>query len=161
MASLTLSSTLTGGVLHFCPPESNPQRVQEKQQQQQQGVVPYLGTFLGDLLMLCLAMGDYLEEYRVMREMLLLPVVAKNYNQSRRSNLGPDSRTWSYSTRMIVEAVQELSEGRGGLSLLASPESLSPWPPAQPQSLLLGELWDTQTPAAGKAVGGHLRCGSW
>ncbi|XP_058406590.1 ral guanine nucleotide dissociation stimulator-like isoform X4 [Diceros bicornis minor] len=61
MASLTLSSTLTGGVLHFCPPESNPQRVQEKQQQQQQGVVPYLGTFLGDLLMLCLAMGDYLE----------------------------------------------------------------------------------------------------
>ena len=26
-----------------------------------QGVVPYLGTFLGDLLMLCLAMGDYLE----------------------------------------------------------------------------------------------------
>ncbi|XP_058406589.1 uncharacterized protein LOC131411580 isoform X3 [Diceros bicornis minor] len=147
MASLTLSSTLTGGVLHFCPPESNPQRVQEKQQQQQQGNEINLkkGT----------------EEYRVMREMLLLPVVAKNYNQSRRSNLGPDSRTWSYSTRMIVEAVQELSEGRGGLSLLASPESLSPWPPAQPQSLLLGELWDTQTPAAGKAVGGHLRCGSW
>ena len=96
-----------------------------------------------------------------MREMLLLPVVAKNYNQSWRSDLGPDSRTWSCSTRMIVEAVQELSEGRGGLSMLASPESLSPWPPAQPQALLLGELWDTQTPAAGKAVGGYLRCGSW
>ncbi|XP_058393088.1 ral guanine nucleotide dissociation stimulator-like isoform X2 [Diceros bicornis minor] len=52
-----------GGALHVCPPEIIPQRVQEKQQQQQQqqGVVPYLGTFLGDLLMLHLAMGDYLE----------------------------------------------------------------------------------------------------
>ncbi|XP_058384651.1 ral guanine nucleotide dissociation stimulator-like isoform X3 [Diceros bicornis minor] len=49
-----------GGALHVCPPEGNPQRVQEKQQQQQ-GVVPYLGTFLGELLMLHLAMGDYLE----------------------------------------------------------------------------------------------------
>ncbi|XP_058393062.1 uncharacterized protein LOC131402210 isoform X8 [Diceros bicornis minor] len=45
-----------GGALHVCPPESNPQRVQEKQQQQQ-GVVPYLGTFLGDLQMLHLEMG--------------------------------------------------------------------------------------------------------
>ncbi|XP_058403740.1 uncharacterized protein LOC131410027 isoform X2 [Diceros bicornis minor] len=124
-----------GGQTGCSSSECNPQRVQEKQQQQQ--------------------------EYRVMREMLLLPVVAKNYNQSWRSDLGPDSRTWSCSMRMIVEAVQELSEGRGGLSMLASPESLSPWPPAQPQALLLGELWDTQTPAAGKAVGGHLRCGSW
>ncbi|XP_058392958.1 ral-GDS-related protein-like [Diceros bicornis minor] len=60
MVSLTLSSTLAGGALHVCPPEGNPQRVQEKQQQQQ-GVVPYLGTFLGELLMLHLAMGDYLE----------------------------------------------------------------------------------------------------
>ncbi|XP_058393079.1 uncharacterized protein LOC131402214 isoform X4 [Diceros bicornis minor] len=63
-----------GGALHVCPPESNPQRVQEKQQQQQ--------------------------EYRVMREILLLQVAAKNYNKTPRSDLGPGSRTWSCSTRM-------------------------------------------------------------
>ena len=44
---------------------------------------------------------------------------------------------------MIGEAGQELGEGRGGRSLLASPESLSPWPPTQPQALLHGDLWDT------------------
>ena len=60
---------------------------------------------------------------------------------------------------MISQAGQELGEGRGGLSLLASPEILSPWPPTQPQALLHGDLWDTQTPAAGQAVGGHVRCG--
>ncbi|XP_058388216.1 ral guanine nucleotide dissociation stimulator-like [Diceros bicornis minor] len=48
------------GPFTFAPPESNPQRVQEKQQQQQ-GVFPYLGNLLSDLLMLHLAMGDYLE----------------------------------------------------------------------------------------------------
>ncbi|XP_058423245.1 ral guanine nucleotide dissociation stimulator-like isoform X4 [Diceros bicornis minor] len=63
------------------------------------GVVPYLGTFLGDLLMLHLAMGDYLEgseinlqkrteEYRVMREMLLLQVAAKNYNLEPEERFG-------------------------------------------------------------------------
>ncbi|XP_058393061.1 uncharacterized protein LOC131402210 isoform X7 [Diceros bicornis minor] len=111
----------SGGALHVCPPESNPQRVQEKQQQQQ--------------------------EYRVMREILLLQVAAKNYNKTPRSDLGPGSRTWSCSTRMS-EAGQELGEGRGGFSLLASPESLSQWPPGQPQALWHGDLWDTQTPTA-------------
>ncbi|XP_058384656.1 ral guanine nucleotide dissociation stimulator-like isoform X3 [Diceros bicornis minor] len=75
----------------FAPPEIIPQRVQEKQQQQQvsvQGVVPYLGTFLGDLLMLHLVMGDYLEEYRVMREILLLQVAAKNYNLEPEERFG-------------------------------------------------------------------------
>ncbi|XP_058418059.1 ral guanine nucleotide dissociation stimulator-like [Diceros bicornis minor] len=63
------------------------------------GVVPYLGTFLGDLLMLHLAMGDYLEgseinlqkrteEYRVMREILLLQVAAKNYNLEPEERFG-------------------------------------------------------------------------
>ncbi|XP_058393056.1 uncharacterized protein LOC131402210 isoform X2 [Diceros bicornis minor] len=39
-------------------------------------------------------------EYRVMREILLLQVAAKNYNKTPRSDLGPGSRTWSCSTRM-------------------------------------------------------------
>ncbi|XP_058393059.1 uncharacterized protein LOC131402210 isoform X5 [Diceros bicornis minor] len=86
-------------------------------------------------------------EYRVMREILLLQVAAKNYNKTPRSDLGPGSRTWSCSTRMS-EAGQELGEGRGGFSLLASPESLSQWPPGQPQALWHGDLWDTQTPTA-------------
>ncbi|XP_058384663.1 ral guanine nucleotide dissociation stimulator-like isoform X7 [Diceros bicornis minor] len=64
----------------FAPPEIIPQRVQEKQQQQQvsvQGVVPYLGTFLGDLLMLHLVMGDYLEgnEINLQKRTELQPVL--------------------------------------------------------------------------------------
>ena len=35
--------------------------------------------------------------------------------------------------RLIGEAGQELGEGRGGLSLLASPEILSPCPPLSPR----------------------------
>ena len=68
-----------------------------------------------------------------MREILLLQVAANNYNQKPRSDLGPGSRTWSFSMRMIGEAGQELGEGKGGLSLLASPENLSPWPPLSPR----------------------------
>ena len=63
--------------------------------------------------------------------------------------------------RRTGEAGQELSEGRGGLSLLASPQSLSPWASGEPQALLHVDLWETQSPSAGQAAGGHLKCGSW
>ncbi|XP_058393081.1 uncharacterized protein LOC131402214 isoform X5 [Diceros bicornis minor] len=85
-----------GGALHVCPPESNPQRVQEKQQQQQ--------------------------EYRVMREILLLQVAAKNYNKTPRSDLGPGSRTWSCSTRMrgtISDAAFKATVGPCSINMTA------------------------------------------
>ncbi|XP_025732709.1 ral guanine nucleotide dissociation stimulator-like isoform X1 [Callorhinus ursinus] len=58
---------------------------------QKKGVVPYLGTFLTDLVMLDTAMEDYLEgneinhekrnkEYKVLTEIMLLQVAAENYN---------------------------------------------------------------------------------
>ncbi|XP_072601147.1 ral guanine nucleotide dissociation stimulator-like [Vulpes vulpes] len=51
-----------------------------KRRQQQQGVVPFLGTFLTDLFMLDTAMEEYLEEYRVLTEILLLQVAADRYH---------------------------------------------------------------------------------
>ncbi|XP_005622170.2 ral guanine nucleotide dissociation stimulator-like isoform X3 [Canis lupus baileyi] len=61
-----------------------------KRRQQQQGVVPFLGTFLTELFMLDTAMEEYLEgnevnhrkknkEYRVLTEILLLQVAADRY----------------------------------------------------------------------------------
>ncbi|CAD7682169.1 unnamed protein product [Nyctereutes procyonoides] len=58
---------------------------------QKKGAVPFLGTFLTDLLMLDTAMEEYLEEneinhqkknkeYRVMTEIMLLQVAADHYN---------------------------------------------------------------------------------
>ncbi|XP_044937740.1 ral guanine nucleotide dissociation stimulator-like [Mustela putorius furo] len=55
-----------------------------------QGVVPYLGTFLCDLVVLDTAMEDYLEgneinhrkknkEYRVLTDIMLLQAAAENY----------------------------------------------------------------------------------
>ncbi|XP_038541442.1 ral guanine nucleotide dissociation stimulator-like 3 isoform X2 [Canis lupus familiaris] len=61
-----------------------------KRRQQQQGVVPFLGSFLTELFMLDTAMEEYLEgnevnhrkknkEYRVLTEILLLQVAADRY----------------------------------------------------------------------------------
>ncbi|CAK7308119.1 Ral guanine nucleotide dissociation stimulator [Vulpes lagopus] len=69
---------------------TNVQRVW-KRRQQQQGVVPFLGTFLTDLFMLDTAMEEYLEgdevnhrkknkEYRVLTEIRLLQVAAGRYH---------------------------------------------------------------------------------
>ena len=41
------------------------------------------------------------------------------------------------------EAGQDVGEDRGGLSLLASPENLCPWLPAQTQTLWCGISWGT------------------
>ncbi|CAD7684106.1 unnamed protein product [Nyctereutes procyonoides] len=45
-----------------------------------QGVVSFLATFFTDLMMLDMAMEKYLEEYKVMTEIMLLQVAAGNYN---------------------------------------------------------------------------------
>ncbi|XP_044768362.1 ral-GDS-related protein isoform X1 [Neomonachus schauinslandi] len=87
----------------FVTQEINTQKTQERQQQQQQqqqkGVVPYLRTFLSELLMMHLTMEDYLEggeinlrkrnaEYEIMREILLLQVAANNYNLNPNEQFG-------------------------------------------------------------------------
>ncbi|XP_058384657.1 ral-GDS-related protein-like isoform X4 [Diceros bicornis minor] len=57
----------------FAPPEIIPQRVQEKQQQQQGNEIN---------------LQKRTEEYRVMREILLLQVAAKNYNLEPEERFG-------------------------------------------------------------------------
>nr|XP_035923570.1 ral guanine nucleotide dissociation stimulator-like isoform X8 [Halichoerus grypus] len=83
----------------FVTQEINTQKTQERQQQQQKGVVHYLRTFLNELLMMHLTMEDYLEggeinlrkrneEYEIMREILLLQVAANNYNLNPNEQFG-------------------------------------------------------------------------
>nr|XP_035974724.1 ral guanine nucleotide dissociation stimulator-like [Halichoerus grypus] len=83
----------------FVTKEINTQKIQERQQQQQKGVVPYLRTFLNELLMMHLTTEDYLEggkinlrkrneEYEIMREILLLQVAANNYNLNPNEQFG-------------------------------------------------------------------------
>ncbi|XP_044768363.1 ral-GDS-related protein isoform X2 [Neomonachus schauinslandi] len=65
----------------FVTQEINTQKTQERQQQQQQqqqkGVVPYLRTFLSELLMMHLTMEDYLEggEINLRKRNALHPVL--------------------------------------------------------------------------------------
>ncbi|KAF3824621.1 hypothetical protein GH733_009955 [Mirounga leonina] len=66
------------------------------------GVIPYLGTFLTDLVMLDTAMEDYLEvaqEYKVMREIMLLQVAAENYNIEPKDPF----RAWFQFTEWLSE----------------------------------------------------------
>ncbi|XP_070112148.1 ral-GDS-related protein-like isoform X3 [Equus caballus] len=82
-----LSSILAGGALHVCHPAVHPQRVQSIRCHR---ALSPSWPFLGDLVMLHLVMGDYqegkeinlekrTEDYRAMRESLLLRMAANNY----------------------------------------------------------------------------------
>ncbi|XP_045642400.1 ral guanine nucleotide dissociation stimulator-like isoform X2 [Ursus americanus] len=77
---------------------------------QKKGVVPFLGTFLTELVMLDTAMEDYLEgneinhqkrnkEYQVMTDIMLLQVAAENYT------LEPEDPFWAW-----FQAMEPLSE---------------------------------------------------
>ncbi|XP_045644702.1 ral guanine nucleotide dissociation stimulator-like isoform X1 [Ursus americanus] len=74
------------------------QRAQKKRLQKK-GVVPFLGTFLTELVMLDTAMEDYLEEYQVMTDIMLLQVAAENYT------LEPEDPFWAW-----FQAMEPLSE---------------------------------------------------
>ncbi|XP_046925130.1 ral guanine nucleotide dissociation stimulator-like [Lynx rufus] len=73
------------------------QRAQKRLQKK--GVVPFLGTFLTDMVMLDTAMEDYLKEYKVMKEIMLLQVAADNYTLEPKEEF----RAW-------FQAVERLSE---------------------------------------------------
>ncbi|XP_053069938.1 ral guanine nucleotide dissociation stimulator-like isoform X2 [Acinonyx jubatus] len=73
------------------------QRAQKRLQKK--GVVPFLGTFLTDMVMLDTAMKDYLKEYKVMKEIMLLQVAADNYTLEPKEEF-----------RACFQAVERLSE---------------------------------------------------
>ncbi|KAF3824578.1 hypothetical protein GH733_009912 [Mirounga leonina] len=91
----------------------------------QKGVVPYLGTFLTDLMMLDTAMEDYLEEneinhqkkneYKAMTEIMLLQEAAKNYNLEPKDPF----RAWFQLSEDERIMVHILDQRKPTLSLLA------------------------------------------
>ncbi|XP_058158114.1 ral guanine nucleotide dissociation stimulator isoform X2 [Dasypus novemcinctus] len=93
--SLSRELLIKEGTSKFATLEMNPKRAQKRQQQQERGViqgtVPYLGTFLTDLVMLDTAMKDYLygrlinfekrrKEFEVIAQIKLLQSACNNYS---------------------------------------------------------------------------------
>nr|XP_033817008.1 ral guanine nucleotide dissociation stimulator isoform X2 [Geotrypetes seraphini] len=94
--SLSRELLIKEGTSKFATLEINPKRVQKRQQQQRemgvmQGTIPYLGTFLTDLVMLDTAMKDYLDgglinfekrrkEFEVIAQIKLLQSACNNYS---------------------------------------------------------------------------------
>ncbi|TFK02773.1 Ral guanine nucleotide dissociation stimulator [Platysternon megacephalum] len=94
--SLSRELLIKEGTSKFATLEINPKRAQKRQQQQRemgvmQGTIPYLGTFLTDLVMLDTAMKDFLDgglinfekrrkEFEVIAQIKLLQSACNNYN---------------------------------------------------------------------------------
>ncbi|XP_030063616.1 ral guanine nucleotide dissociation stimulator isoform X3 [Microcaecilia unicolor] len=94
--SLSRELLIKEGTSKFATLEINPKRAQKRQQQQRemgvmQGTIPYLGTFLTDLVMLDTAMKDYLDgglinfekrrkEFEVIAQIKLLQSACNNYS---------------------------------------------------------------------------------
>uniref|UniRef100_A0AAY4CRZ3 Ral guanine nucleotide dissociation stimulator n=1 Tax=Denticeps clupeoides TaxID=299321 RepID=A0AAY4CRZ3_9TELE len=99
--SLSRELLIKEGTSKFATLEINPKRAQKRQQQQRdlsvmQGTIPYLGTFLTDLVMMDTAMKDYLDgglinfekrrkEFEVIAQIKLLQLACNNYNFIRNS----------------------------------------------------------------------------
>ncbi|XP_039620242.1 ral guanine nucleotide dissociation stimulator-like isoform X2 [Polypterus senegalus] len=128
--SLSRELLIKEGTSKFATLEINPKRAQKRQQQQRemgvmQGTIPYLGTFLTDLVMMDTAMKDNLEgglinfekrrkEFEVIAQIKLLQSACNNYNFTQNSQfvdwfLGVDrlSEAESYSQSCEIEPLSE------------------------------------------------------
>ncbi|XP_024148448.1 ral guanine nucleotide dissociation stimulator isoform X1 [Oryzias melastigma] len=104
------------GTSKFATLEINPKRAQRRHQQQRdlgvmQGTIPYLGTFLTDLVMMDTAMKDYTEgglinfekrrkEFEVIAQIKLLQLASNNYSFTQDSHF----REWFASAEKLTEA---------------------------------------------------------
>ncbi|XP_059921742.1 ral guanine nucleotide dissociation stimulator-like isoform X1 [Gadus macrocephalus] len=114
--SLSRELLVKEGTSKFATLELNPKRTQRRHQQQRelgvmQGTIPYLGTFLTDLVMMDTAMKDYTEgglinfekrrkEFEVIAQIKLLQLASNNYSFT------PDGhfRDWFSSVERLSEA---------------------------------------------------------
>uniref|UniRef100_A0A8C2AZD4 Ral guanine nucleotide dissociation stimulator n=1 Tax=Cyprinus carpio TaxID=7962 RepID=A0A8C2AZD4_CYPCA len=128
--SLSRELLIKEGTSKFATLEINPKRAQKRQQPQRdltvmQGTIPYLGTFLTDLVMMDTAMKDYLDgglinfekrrkEFEVIAQIKLLQLACNNYNFKRvvgfsawLSSVEKLSEAESYSQSCEIEPLSE------------------------------------------------------
>ncbi|XP_026110431.1 ral guanine nucleotide dissociation stimulator isoform X2 [Carassius auratus] len=128
--SLSRELLIKEGTSKFATLEINPKRAQKRQQPQRdltvmQGTIPYLGTFLTDLVMMDTAMKDYLDgglinfekrrkEFEVIAQIKLLQLACNNYNFKRvagfsvwLSGVEKLSEAESYSQSCEIEPLSE------------------------------------------------------
>ncbi|KAJ4942126.1 hypothetical protein JOQ06_011994 [Pogonophryne albipinna] len=114
--SLSRELLVKEGTSKFATLETNPKRAQRRQQQQRelgvmQGTIPYLGTFLTDLVMMDTAMKDYTEgglinfekrrkEFEVIAQIKLLQLASNNYSFTQDSHF----REWFAGVEKLSEA---------------------------------------------------------
>ncbi|KAM6965640.1 ral guanine nucleotide dissociation stimulator-like [Aplochiton taeniatus] len=114
--SLSRELLVKEGTSKFATLEMNPKRAQRRHQQQRdlgvmQGTIPYLGTFLTDLVMMDTAMKDYTEgglinfekrrkEFEVIAQIKLLQLASNNYSFTQDSHF----KEWFSSVDRLSEA---------------------------------------------------------
>eukprot|EP00076_Gallus_gallus_P016052 XP_015135257.2 ral guanine nucleotide dissociation stimulator isoform X5 [Gallus gallus] len=114
--SLSRELLIKEGTSKFATLEINPKRAQKRQQQQRemgvmQGTIPYLGTFLTDLVMLDTAMKDFLDgglinfekrrkEFEVIAQIKLLQSACNNYSFTQEDHFVD----WFHSLERLSEA---------------------------------------------------------
>uniref|UniRef100_A0A670YIM2 Ral guanine nucleotide dissociation stimulator n=1 Tax=Pseudonaja textilis TaxID=8673 RepID=A0A670YIM2_PSETE len=175
--SLSRELLIKEGTSKFATLEINPKRAQKRQQQQRemgvmQGTIPYLGTFLTDLVMLDTAMKDYLEgglinfekrrkEFEVIVQIKLLQSACNNYSFKKDERFG----TW-------FRGVERLSEAESyGLSCEIEPlsESASNTLKAKKNTGIIKRWSDRQAPSTDSCASGsshsksfdQLKCGPY
>uniref|UniRef100_A0A8C6U2P8 Ral guanine nucleotide dissociation stimulator n=1 Tax=Neogobius melanostomus TaxID=47308 RepID=A0A8C6U2P8_9GOBI len=103
--SLSRELLVKEGTSKFATLEINPKRAQRRHQQQRdlgvmQGTIPYLGTFLTDLVMMDTAMKDYTEEFEVIAQIKLLQLASNNYSFTQENHF----REWFGAVEKLTEA---------------------------------------------------------
>ncbi|KAM3825730.1 ral guanine nucleotide dissociation stimulator isoform 3-T3 [Vipera latastei] len=175
--SLSRELLIKEGTSKFATLEINPKRAQKRQQQQRemgvmQGTIPYLGTFLTDLVMLDTAMKDYLDgglinfekrrkEFEVIAQIKLLQSACNNYSFKKDDRFG----TWFHGVERLSEAESY------SLSCEIEPlsESASNTLKAKKNTGIIKRWSDRQAPSTDSCAGGsshsksfdQLKCGPY
>ncbi|XP_061460215.1 ral guanine nucleotide dissociation stimulator isoform X3 [Rhineura floridana] len=176
--SLSRELLIKEGTSKFATLEINPKRAQKRQQQQRemqgvmQGTIPYLGTFLTDLVMLDTAVKDYLDgglinfekrrkEFEVIAQIKLLQSACNNYSFTQEDRFV----AWFHSMERLSEAESY------GLSCEIEPlsESASNTLKSKKNTGIIKRWSDRQAPSTESCAGGsshsksfdQLKCGPY